>query len=375
MKKIFLFILLLLLSGCTFNLEDFLDEEDDETVQEIPVDEENPNEELTPTQEDIDLSLAVITLINSIPNEVTLDDETLLISIRTAYDALTLNQKALVQLGVYQILVNAEQAIFNFKNPDIQEIQAIIINHNHIDLLSIPNNYIESAKSTLNIAYGHTSHGSQIISGLEGLASFKGSLYDYNDLVLADMPFDNAYDLGNPDLTSWASETDTYLSTHTDVNVIMWSWCGQVSSSTETDITNYLSLMNNLEIKYPDVYFVYMTGHLDGTGLLGNLNLRNEQIRRYCIENNKILYDFADIESYDPDGVYYLDKYANDNCDYDSNSDSDPDTNWALDWQSSHTEGVDWYSCDVAHSQSINGNMKAYAFWYLLASLIGFNDN
>ena len=54
--------------------------------------------------------------------------------------------------------------------------------------------------------------------------------------------------------------------------------------------------MNQLEIDYPNVKFVYMTGHLDGSGANGNLNLRNEQIRAYARANNKILYDFADIE-------------------------------------------------------------------------------
>jgi len=62
--------------------------------------------------------------------------------------------------------------------------------------------------------------------------------------------------------------------------------------------------MNDLERDFPDVHFVYMTGHLDGSGLTGNLHLRNEQIRNYCRENKKILYDFADIECYNPDGTY-----------------------------------------------------------------------
>ena len=43
-----------------------------------------------------------------------------------------------------------------------------------------------------------------------------------------------------------------------------------------------------------------MTGRLDGTGLNGTVNLRNEQIRNYARKHNKILFDFADIESYDP---------------------------------------------------------------------------
>ena len=104
----------------------------------------------------------------------------------------------------------------------------------------------------------------------------------------------------------------------------------------------------------------------------GNLNQRNEQIRRYCRNNNKTRFDFADIESYDPDGNFYLNKMANDNCDYDSDNNGTRDKNWALDWQGSHTENIDWYSCSAAHSQALNGNRKAYAAWWLWASLAGW---
>ena len=99
---------------------------------------------------------------------------------------------------------------------------------------------------------------------------------------------------------------------------MIWSWCGLVSSASEEDINTYLNLMSQLELDYPNVKFVYMTGHLDGSGEEGNLNIRNEQIRKYCIEKNKILYDFADIESYDPEGkINYMSLNANDGCYYD----------------------------------------------------------
>ncbi|MEJ2507811.1 MAG: T9SS type A sorting domain-containing protein, partial [Ignavibacteriaceae bacterium] len=44
-----------------------------------------------------------------------------------------------------------------------------------------------------------------------------------------------------------------------------------------------------------------------------------------------------------------------------------------VDWQNSHTENIDWYNCSTAHSQSLNGNLKAYAAWYLWASLAGWD--
>jgi hypothetical protein len=131
--------------------------------------------------------------------------------------------------------------------------------------------------------------------------------------------------------------------------------------------------MHQLEIDFPNVMFVYMTGHLDGSGLTGNLHLRNDQIRNYCFNNDKILYDFADIESWDPDLNYFGDKIPNDNCDYDTDGNGSRDGNWAIEWQNAHTQGVDWYSCSSAHSQALNANQKAYGAWWLWASLAGWD--
>lgn len=258
----------------------------------------------------------------------------------------------------------------------ISEEESVILDHTTANLSLISSEDIENAKSKLHIAYGHTSHGSRLISGMEGLVTFKGDLYLFNNggsdgaLDLRDRPFSGASDLGNPNRTAWATATRNYLDNNPDINVIIWSWCGQVSSATEEDINTYLNLMSRLESDYPNVKFVYMTGHLDGTGEEGNLNIRNEQIRNYCIENNKLLYDFANIESYHPGGdTNYMLLNANDGCDYDSDGNGSRDANWAIGWQNSHEEGVDWYECSSAHSQPLNANLKAYAAWYLWVSI------
>lgn len=256
-----------------------------------------------------------------------------------------------------------------------------IIDHNCTNLQGIPVSYIDQARASLHIAYEHTSHGSQIIDGMTGLFNWKGNTYSWNNgglnggLDIHDHGITGGSDLGAPDWTSWAASTRSYLknSSNNDINVVMWAWCGQVSSATESNISTYLNLMASLESEFPKVKFVYMTGHLDGTGVNGTLNIRNQQIRNYCRNNNKILYDFADIESYDPDGSYFLDKRADDNCDYDSNGDAVRDRNWATVWQNTHTINVDWYNCSSAHSQPLNANRKAYAAWWLFARLAGWN--
>jgi hypothetical protein len=261
--------------------------------------------------------------------------------------------------------------------------EAIIVNHASIDLDDIPLNWINEAKQTLHIAYGHTSHGSQLTTGMAGLVTWKGNDYAFNtggtggalDLRDYNGNFGGlgvASDLGNPNRTAWEDATRLYLDQNPAINVIIWSWCGQVDG-TEAEIQHYIDLMESLEDDYPEVTFVYMTGHTDGAPLTGNVPTRNKQIRDYCVANNKVLFDFADIESYDPDGDYFGDKLVNDACDYDSNGDGTRDSNWATIWQNAHPG--EWYSCESAHSQPLNANLKAYAAWHLWARLAGWDGN
>jgi len=219
---------------------------------------------------------------------------------------------------------------------------------------SIPATSFDAAKSGYQIFYGHTSHGSQIVTGMNMLDTGPGTL---------SLEENGDVDLGHNGDLGWVDITRDVLDRPgDDTNMVMWSWCGGVSDNTEEGINTYLDAMNQLEIDYPGVLFVYMTGHLreEGTEPEENLRFRNNQIRDYCAANDKILFDFADIESYDPDGNYYPNE--TDWC------------NWCEDWCASHScptgDCVD--DTDCAHSMCFNCYRKGQAFWWMMARIAGW---
>jgi hypothetical protein len=81
-------------------------------------------------------------------------------------------------------------------------------------------------------------------------------------------------------------------------------------------------MMVQLEEEYPHVRFVYMTGHTDGDN--DTLVRHNNLVREHVRQQGKVLYDFADIESYDPAGNYF--QYPDDSCE------------WCGDWCRDHPE-------------------------------------
>ena len=187
----------------------------------------------------------------------------------------------------------------------------ILIDHRDADVTRLTLEQIERAKASLHIAYGHTSHGSQLTEGMAGLVDFangggKGLALPENAFAWNQGGSDGALDLHDYALCNdvgyypdWVVCTSNYLDdpAHTNVNVILWSWCGQMDDKYEAGtLTNeYLAPMAAFERNYPHVAFVYMTGHVDIWNDADN-KAACAAIRAWCATNDRILYDFNDVE-------------------------------------------------------------------------------
>jgi hypothetical protein len=267
-----------------------------------------------------------------------------------------------------------------------------IIDHTYRDLTSIRVSSIEKAKEVLHISYQHTSHGSQLITGMNCCASYPdfGDKYLWSEtsssqsLHLDNYGIPGCEDLSQGDSedengdTPWVIATRTLLDnpSNSHINVIVWSWCSINGHDAERYVTN----MEKLITEYPGVVFVFMTGHAQGQSedmTPDSVHYNNQYIREHCRHHNRILYDFADIEAYNPDGEYFWDRAMYDNLDYSGG-------NWAVEWIAENPDsglaklttgvGVAGYNgCSgCAHSDdppeaNLNCILKGQAAWWLWA--------
>jgi len=274
-------------------------------------------------------------------------------------------------------------------------------------LRSIPDEYINLARNNLHIAYQHTSHGTHVAYGMFGLPGFKtgdevkfaitnnnpqADKLDFRDYAMASFAEAgvDASDLSRNE-TAFIQATRNYLDhpDNSEINVVMWSWCNIADHNVAT---NYLPGMQTLINEYGGggsmigagagqrenaVAFIFMTGHANKDNNVGDGKPKNQAglIIDYCRENKLYCLDYYGIDTHDMDGNYWED--AGD----DGNSTSGG--NFYADWQNSHTSGTDYYenrsspggsvTYGAHNTQHITANRKAYAMWYILARIAGWD--
>jgi hypothetical protein len=183
----------------------------------------------------------------------------------------------------------------------------IIIDHTCTGLEAIPPDAIVTAQDVCKWHYARLSHGRQIMEGfgiIETADPFyaaiwpktggslpvePGMLCIYTDAVTSD-----SYWRG-----SGIDITRSILNGTPALNISAMCWCSELNTASESYVQEYLTAMQTLESEFPNVTFVYFTGNGQESGAYGyNRALRNEQIRNYCVANNKVLYDFEDLDSW-----------------------------------------------------------------------------
>ncbi|MBN1414105.1 MAG: hypothetical protein JW973_03300 [Bacteroidales bacterium] len=274
-------------------------------------------------------------------------------------------------------------------------------------LRSIPEKYINAARNNLHIAYQHTSHGTHVSRGLFGLQDYKpgdeilfgitnnyqtaGKL-DFRDYAMESYAAagEDAADLSRNE-TAFIQATRNYLDDpdNSEINVVMWSWC----SISGHDVTgNYLPGMQTLIEEYGEggtkigtgagqrevpVTFIFMTGHAETNRNVGDGRPRNQAdtIIGYCKAKGYYCLDYYGIDTHEMNDNYWEDTG-------DDGNSEDYGGNFYVDWQNSHSLGVDYYenksspggsvTYGAHNTQHITSNRKAYTMWWILARIAGW---
>jgi hypothetical protein len=236
----------------------------------------------------------------------------------------------------------------------------VVIDHTCTNLDLIPRDYIDKVKDRAKMYYAHESHGEQINCGLEDVIEVEYPFYNaaIGDAYLPSEPgafcimdLHRSYD--------WhVANVREILDENPSVNYAMYCWCAQMNYASEEWVEESLEKAMALEAEYPQVTFIYVTGNAQASGSRGyNRFLRNIQIKEFCREHKKILYDFADLDA------WWFNPVTKE---------------WEQETYTYEAQEVPvqhkayWEGVDCGHTNYANCGNKGKAFWWMMAQLMGW---
>jgi hypothetical protein len=274
-------------------------------------------------------------------------------------------------------------------------------------LRSIPEDAINNAKDNLHILYCGTSHSRQVMQGMKGLEQYKTGddtlfAFTYNGTPVAgkldihyggtsgtDLSHDSVDGNGH---TGYFNGTVSYLDSHADVNVVMWSWCSIEGHDAQVYLDNFQELIDMYKAggskgrtAENEVTFVFMTGYARGS----QGDTSEPPYIESPFQNHKRIVDFCRANQY-----FCLDYWSQDTYNYGDDSYKPTESGnrnvQHYDWVNdiNNNLGEDWFECrsyasgsvtypahttDSNRPQHLTGNRRAYAAWWIWARIAGWN--
>jgi len=196
--------------------------------------------------------------------------------------------------------------------------EALIIDHSKVNEFNSIDEKVIPAAASLRLMFRHASVGTTINNGLDCIqgtrshpkecTEYEPYLYDRRTWIFQQR--------GN---SGWKGKVDDFVNATEqqldEFDIFSFKFCyldgldevaepcGKPYSESITEANwNYLKdAYETLEKKYPEKIFIWWTIPLTQVGQYCTEQM-NSRIRNYCKENGKILFDIADIESWDTTG-------------------------------------------------------------------------
>lgn len=191
-----------------------------------------------------------------------------------------------------------------FQAAAIARTNAIIIDHNCVDVSTMPADSVAAA-ACLRVLLRHASVGQGIGWGLDCLAGSKSNQAACKCFVAG--TYDRSkwiFEVRQGDGRARIDDLVTQVATRADqFDVFMMKYCYiDALGNSYPDWEYYRGKMEQLETQYPSRRFVWWTIPLTRDGQPGT-DVFNALVRSYCASNAKILFDIADIECHDASDV------------------------------------------------------------------------